>query len=42
MLGDFDSTVSETDMKDFCEIYDLHNLIKEPTCYKKCQTSVFY
>ena len=21
-------------MKEFCQQYDLHNLIKEPTCYK--------
>ena len=37
MLGDFNYTVSETDMKDFCQIYDLHNLIKEPTCYKNAK-----
>ena len=24
-------------MKDFCETYNLKNLIKEPTCYKNAQ-----
>ena len=37
MLGDFNSTVSEIDMKDFYEIYNLHNLIKEQTCYKNAK-----
>ena len=34
LLGDFNSTMSEKAMKDFCEMYNLENLIKEPTCYK--------
>ena len=34
ILGDFNSPVSEIEMKGFCELYDLQNLIKEPTCYK--------
>ena len=34
LLGDFNSTVSEEAMKNFCEMYDLKNLIKTPTCYK--------
>ena len=34
LLGDFNSTMSEKPMKDFCELYDLQNLIKDPTCYK--------
>ena len=34
LLGDFNSTMSEKPMKDFCELYDLQNLIKGPTCYK--------
>ena len=33
-LGDFNSTVSEESMTNFCEMYDLKNLIKVPTCYK--------
>ena len=34
MLGDFNSQMSETHMKDFCELYDLEHFIKGPTCYK--------
>ena len=34
LLGDFNSTMSERPMKNFCELYDLQNLIKGPTCYK--------
>ena len=34
ILGDFDSPVSEMEMKTFCELYDLQNVIKEPTCHK--------
>ena len=33
ILGDFNSEMSENAMKEFCEIYDLQNLINEPTCY---------
>ena len=34
LLGDFNSTMPERPMKNFCELYDLQNLIKDPTCYK--------
>ena len=34
VLGVFNSQMSETHMKDFCDLYNLENLIKEPTCYK--------
>ena len=34
ILGDLNSLMSEKEMKDFCDMYDLDNLIKEPTCYK--------
>ena len=34
ILGDLNSTVTEPSMRDFCETYNLGNLIKEPTCYK--------
>ena len=37
MLGDFNSTVNEEEMADFCDMYDLHNLIKEPTCFKSIE-----
>ena len=34
ILGDFNSTILESDMENFCDLYDLENLIKGPTCYK--------
>ena len=34
IMGDFNSTVLEKEMQEFCEIYGLENLIKDPTCYK--------
>ena len=34
ILGDFNSQVSEQHMKEFCELYDLKNLMKEPRCFK--------
>ena len=36
LLGDFNSDMSESGMINFCDIYNLRNLIKEPTCFKKC------
>ena len=37
MLGDWNSTVKEQDMKEFCEMYGLENLIKENTCFKSLE-----
>ena len=34
MLGDWNCAETETEMVDFCEMYSLSNLIKEPTCFK--------
>ena len=34
LLGDFNSELFESDMLEFCNVYGLKNLIKEPTCYK--------
>ena len=34
LIGDFNSETTECEMKGFCDIYNLKNLIKEPTCYK--------
>ena len=34
LLGDFNSEMDEDAMMEFCEIYNLTNLIKEPTCFK--------
>ena len=34
LLGDFNSEMSEEHMKEFCETYNLSNLITDPTCFK--------
>ena len=34
LLGDFNSEMSEVAMTDFCDTYNLSNLIKEHTCFK--------
>ena len=34
LIGDFNSEIKEESMKEFCDIYNLSNLIKEPTCFK--------
>ena len=34
LLADFNWSVEERNLKDFCEMYDLENLIREPTCFK--------
>ena len=34
LLGDLNSETSETCMKEFCEAYNLKNLVEEPTCIK--------
>ena len=34
LIGDFNSEMSEPSMKEFCEIYNLKNLIRQPTCFK--------
>ena len=37
LLGDFNSEIHEEAMSEFCEDYNLTNLIKEPTCFKSVQ-----
>ena len=37
MLGDWNSTVKEAGMANFCDTYNLKNLIKEPTCFKSTE-----
>jgi exonuclease III len=37
MLGDWNSSVKEQDMGEFCDMYMLENLIKEPTCFKNIE-----
>ena len=34
LLGDFNSEIEESHTKEFCNIYNLNNLITEPTCFK--------
>ena len=34
LLGDYNSEMSENAMKEFCDTYNLKNLITEPTCFK--------
>ena len=34
LLGDFNSEFSEPCLNDFCDICNLKNLVKRPTCYK--------
>ena len=34
LIGDFNSETEEENMKDFCDIYNLKNLIRHPTCFK--------
>ena len=34
LLGDFNSEITEIDMKDFCDIYNLENIGIGPTCFK--------
>ena len=36
-MGDFNTDISQSCMKSFCESYTLSSLIKEPTCYKNPQ-----
>lgn len=37
IMGDFNSEISEELLHDFCEIYTLKNLVKEPTCFKSTE-----
>ena len=37
LLGDFNSEMNEEHMKNFCETYNLTNLIKDPTCFKSVE-----
>ena len=34
LIGDFNVEVTNTHMDDFCHLYNLKSLIKDPTCYK--------
>ena len=39
IVGDVNSEITEHAMEDFFEMYYLHNLIKDPTCFKKGSSS---
>ena len=34
IIGDFNCEIHEESMSNICQIYDIKNLINEPTCYK--------
>ena len=34
LLGDFNVCVDDETMRNFCNSYSLHSLIKQPTCFK--------
>ena len=34
LIGDFNCQMEEDVMSDFCDVYNLKNLIVEPTCFK--------
>ena len=34
LIGDLNATMCDETMKDFCQMYSLHNHINVPTCYK--------
>ena len=34
LIGDFNSEITEPSMEEFCETYNLKNLIEGPTCFK--------
>ena len=34
LIGDFNSQMEEEKMNEFCDTYNLQNLINEPTCFK--------
>ena len=37
LIGDFNFEMKEEKVKDFCDIYNLQNLINESTCFKRVQ-----
>ena len=38
-LGDFNSETSENYLNDFCNVHNLGNIVKEPTCFKNPDNS---
>ena len=39
LLGDFNAEPTTTTVSDFCEIYNLKNIIKDKTCFKNPSAS---
>ena len=39
LIGDFNADIKDHAMSEFCEMYNLKNLINEPTCYKNPNNS---
>ena len=37
LLGDFNSEMADANLKDFCNLYLLKNLIKKPTCFQNLE-----
>ena len=35
LLGDLNMTPENLKLQDFCDTYDLQNLVKEPNCFKE-------
>ena len=33
-MGDFNSEPTDDELQEFCNLFNLKNLVKEPTCYK--------
>ena len=33
-VGHLNSEISENESRKFCDMYHLHNLVKNPTCYE--------
>ena len=40
LVGNFNVSVEEANVKDFCERFNLKNVIKDPTCYKNPNNSI--
>ena len=40
LLGDFNSEMSENAMREFCDTYNLKNLVNELTCFKNPQNPI--
>ena len=39
LLGDFNMSFSNKNMKDLCDMFELNRLIKDPTCFKSSNPS---